>query len=189
MRIITGTARGMKLYTLDGESTRPTSERTKEALFSMLHFDLEGREILDLFGGSGQLSLEALSRGAAHATIVDESKAAVDIIHRNAQKTRLTDKCTVVRSDYNAFLASVARRAQYDIIFLDPPYSQKLIPSVLENLIKYSLIKPTTIIACETVDGNVFGNRAYLSDEYDIIKESKYGIAHITLLNPRTKER
>ena len=99
MRIITGKARGMKLFTLEGDTTRPTGERAKEALFSMLHFDLEGREVLDLFGGSGQLALEAVSRGSAHATIVDESKAAIEIINRNVQKTKMEADCTVVRSD------------------------------------------------------------------------------------------
>ena len=184
MRIITGKARGMKLYTLDGDTTRPTSERAKEALFSMLHFDLEEREVLDLFGGSGQLALEALSRGAAHATIVDESKLAVDIINKNAQKTRLDADCTIVRSDYNTFLASKAGRAKYDIVFLDPPYAQKLVPSALENLLKHGLIKPTTIIACETPDEDIFGNRPSLKNSYEIIKQSRYGVAHITLLRP-----
>lgn len=185
MRIITGKARGMKLYTLEGDTTRPTSERAKEALFSMLHFDLEGREILDLFGGSGQLALEALSRGAAHATIVDESKAAVEIINRNAQKTRMEAECTIVRSDYNAFLTSKSRRAKYDIVFLDPPYAQRLVPSALEGLKKHDLIKPTSIIACETADEDVFGNRPSLADDYEIIRQSRYGVAFITLLHPK----
>ena len=86
MRIITGSARGTKLYTLEGLETRPTAERTKEAVFSMLQFDLEGREVLDLFAGSGQMGLEAVSRGAASATFVDKSKDAAKIIAQNIEK-------------------------------------------------------------------------------------------------------
>ena len=88
MRIITGSAKGTRLMTLEGENTRPTSERVKESVFSMLQFDIEGRRVLDLFGGSGQMGLEALSRGAAQATIVDASPEAVKIIKTNAQKTK-----------------------------------------------------------------------------------------------------
>ena len=92
MRIITGSARGVSLMTLPGEATRPTAERTKEAVFSMIQFDIEGRKILDLFAGSGQLALEALSRGAASAVLCDKSKEAINIIKKNAEKTRLSDK-------------------------------------------------------------------------------------------------
>ena len=83
MRIISGKARGIRLATLEGEATRPTSERAKEAVFSMIQFELEGREVLDLFGGSGQLGLEAVSRGAARATICDRAKPAVAVINKN----------------------------------------------------------------------------------------------------------
>ncbi|MGN1048588.1 MAG: RsmD family RNA methyltransferase, partial [Eubacteriales bacterium] len=89
MRIITGSAKGVRLATLDGENTRPTTERAKEAVFSMLQFDIEGRRVLDLFAGSGQMGLEALSRGAASAVMVDHAKAAVEIIHKNIEKTKL----------------------------------------------------------------------------------------------------
>ncbi|MBQ2240957.1 MAG: RsmD family RNA methyltransferase, partial [Clostridia bacterium] len=92
MRIITGSARGVSLMTLPGEATRPTAERTKEAVFSMIQFDIEGRKILDLFAGSGQLALEALSRGAASAVLCDKSKEAINIIKKNAEKTRLSDR-------------------------------------------------------------------------------------------------
>ena len=87
MRIITGKAKGIRLKTLEGEATRPTSERAKEAVFSMIQFEIEGRTVLDLFGGSGQLALEALSRGASSAIVSDASKAAVDVIRKNAEKT------------------------------------------------------------------------------------------------------
>jgi len=103
MRIITGSARGVKLETLEGETTRPTSERFKEAMFSMLQFDLEGRAVLDLFGGSGQLGLEALSRGAASCTFIDAARAAADVIIANARTCKLFERCRICMSVYGAF--------------------------------------------------------------------------------------
>ena len=99
MRIITGSARGVSLLTLPGEATRPTAERTKEAVFSMIQFDIEGRKVLDLFAGSGQLALEALSRGAAEAVLCDNSKEAINIIKKNAEKTRLAAKGKIYAAD------------------------------------------------------------------------------------------
>ena len=99
MRIITGSAKGKKLITLEGEATRPTSERIKGAIFSSIQFDLEERRVLDLFAGSGQMGLEALSRGATHAVMVDQSKEAIAIIRKNAERTRLADDCTIFVND------------------------------------------------------------------------------------------
>ena len=111
MRIITGSARGVKLLTLEGDATRPTAERVKEAVFSMLQFELEGRAVLDLFAGSGQLGFEALSRGAARATLIDESRDAVAVVIENAKKTRLFDRCRISCADFAAFLRGAAGRA------------------------------------------------------------------------------
>ena len=102
MKIITGIARGMNLETLEGDATRPTSQRVKEAVFSMIQFDIEGASVLDLFAGSGQLGLEALSRGAKKATFSDSSRDAVDIVMRNAKKSRLFDKCRISTCTYDA---------------------------------------------------------------------------------------
>ena len=110
MRIITGKSRGTTLVTLEGENTRPTSERAKEAVFSMLQFELEGRRVLDLFGGSGQLALEALSRGAASAVIADSSRQAVEIIKKNAEKTRLAPCCNIICADWTQTLRRLATR-------------------------------------------------------------------------------
>ncbi len=189
MRIITGKARGTKLFALEGEATRPTSERAKEAIFSMINFDLEGREVLDLFAGSGQLGLEAASRDAKHVTMVDNSKAAVEIINRNVEKTKLGEFCTVIRSDYNDFLRGRRTKVQYDIVLLDPPYAQKLVPSALEGLLNGGLLKPTTIIVCETAeDKDVFGSRSALKNSFKIIKNTHYGIVHVILLMPKDSE-
>ncbi|MBR6602386.1 MAG: 16S rRNA (guanine(966)-N(2))-methyltransferase RsmD, partial [Clostridia bacterium] len=131
MRIITGKAKGIRLATLDGEATRPTSERTKEAVFSMLQFDIEGRRVLDLFAGSGQMGLEALSRGAQSATFVDHAKAAISVIKQNIEKTRL-EGANVVCADSLEYLRTEGRKrnesAKFDIVFLDPPYADKIIP-------------------------------------------------------------
>lgn len=125
MRIITGAARGKRLVTLEGRDVRPTPERVKEGLFSALQFDIEGRRVLDLFAGSGQLGLEALSRGAESAVFVDASEPSVKIIKRNIEITGLGDKAKVFRSDYASFAA--ACRDTFDIVFLDPPYAAGLL--------------------------------------------------------------
>ena len=147
MRIITGSARGVNLLTLPGEATRPTAERTKEAVFSMIQFDIEGRKILDLFAGSGQLALEALSRGAASAVLCDKSKDAINIIKKNAEKTRLSDKCKIYSSDAQTLICRLGDE-RFDIVFLDPPYALKTIPNVLSSLVANNRLKPTSIIVC-----------------------------------------
>ena len=125
MRIITGKARGIKLVSLEGDATRPTSERVKEAVFSMIQFDIEGRSVLDLFSGSGQLALEALSRGAAHAVMIDKSRDAVKIIKTNVEKTKLAEDCEIFNCDYKEYITKNKGR-QFDIVFVDPPYAQNL---------------------------------------------------------------
>ena len=119
MRIITGIARGTKLETLDSDATRPTSDKVKEAIFSMIQFEIEGRRVLDLFGGSGQLALEALSRGAARATIIDESRDAVNLIIGNAKHAKLYDKCRISAISASAFLRGFNDSEKFNIVFLD----------------------------------------------------------------------
>ena len=132
MRIITGTARGRKLSTLAGEQTRPTAQRVKEAVFSSLQFSIEGRRVLDLFAGSGQMGLEALSRGAVSAVFVDRSPQAVKVIGQNVQATGFSDAARIVTSDYRSFLLS--QTDPFDLAFLDPPYSQGILPDALQLL-------------------------------------------------------
>ena len=114
MRVITGSARGRKLITLEGDDVRPTTDIVKEALFSIIQFEIEGRKVLDLFGGSGQLAIEALSRGADSAVIIDESEKAVEIIKTNAKKTNLMKKCRIARQDYSEYLKSAKGREKFD---------------------------------------------------------------------------
>lgn len=132
MRVITGSARGMSLKTLDGETTRPTTEKVKEAVFSAIQFEIEGRKVLDLFAGSGQLGIEALSRGAENAVFVDSDKNAIKIIKENVDKTRFSDVSRIVQMDSLAFLNMNVQK--YDIVFLDPPYSTGLLEKAIENV-------------------------------------------------------
>lgn len=177
MRIITGSARGATLETLDGEHTRPTAERVKEAIFSMIQFDIEGRSILDLFGGSGQLALEALSRGAAGALIADSDRDACAVIKRNAQKTKLFQKTRILCSDYKTVIRGLAGREKFDIIFLDPPYASDYVEDSLKRLIEADAIAEGAYIICE-------GERSvpFSCEGLNIIKHNKYGRVYITLL-------
>lgn len=205
MRIITGIARGIQLDVLEGENiTRPTSDRVKEALFSMIQFDVEGRKVLDLFAGSGQLGLEALSRGAEKAIFIDASREAVDIILKNAAKTKLKERCSVSCGDYMSFLSQAAGREKYDIIFLDPPYSSDFMKEALGLIEKGNLLAANGVVACETdtdeeerkkkkgasrrddnetVLCDVFGKDRELFGKYHIRKTARYGRSRLTLLD------
>ena len=183
MRIITGKAKGVRLKTLEGDTTRPTAERVKEAVFSMIQFDLEERSVLDLFAGSGQMALEALSRGAAEATLVDKSAEAVAIIKENAAKTKLSDKCTVYRSDYLDFIRRFSGK-QYDIVILDPPYALKMYAPALRALVKADMLKPTTLIICESGEEQVFDGDSELASFFSIEKQTRYSKTYITVFKP-----
>ena len=209
MRVITGTARGTKLEALEGEATRPTSDKVKEALFSMIQFDIEGRAVLDLFGGSGQLALEALSRGAARATIIDQSRDAVEVIIANAKKTHLFDKCRVSAADYSSFIRGAKGRETYDIVFLDPPYEGDFLASALEKLLDADLYAVGAHIVCEcdtevssrnsrvkkdedlssdAVLNEVFGGNEELMNKYTMLRTAVYGRTRVTLLTPAVEE-
>jgi 16S rRNA (guanine(966)-N(2))-methyltransferase RsmD len=187
MRIITGRARGAKLTAPKGETTRPTAERTKEAIFSSLQFDIQGREVLDLFAGSGQMALEALSRGAKHAVLCDRSREAVDAIRSNALKTRLAPDCEIFCSDYQAMLQTLRRRYTFDLVFLDPPYAAGVLSDVLTRLDRMGLLAEGAIVVCETGHTDPFGDA--LPSSYEITKSAKYGVAQVTYLVYRTSRQ
>lgn len=136
MRVITGTARGRRLITREGGAVRPTSDKIKEALFSIIQFQVEGRRVLDLFSGSGQLGIEALSRGAREAVFVDSSKESVAVTQKNLDNTGLEMRAKVVQSDFADFL--VREQGRFDLAFLDPPYRtgmlQKALPMVAAKM-------------------------------------------------------
>lgn len=145
MRIITGSKRGKKLVTLEGEQVRPTTDRVKESLFNILQFQLEGRKFLDLFAGSGQIGLEALSRGAALCVFVDSAKESIRVVEKNIQSTGLGDRAKVVGSDFAAYLRG--SREMFDIAFLDPPYRTGLLEQALPLVAQR--MNPGGVILCE----------------------------------------
>lgn len=184
MRVITGTARGTRLSTLAGEDvTRPTPELVKEAVFSSIQFEIEGRTMLDLFAGSGQMGIEAISRGAAAATFVDASRDAVKIINENVKKTRFEDRSTVLCSTAEQFIKS-ARGKKYDYVFLDPPYALRALPDTLAAIYDAGLLKETSVVICEDEkyfdegDGKIFSR-------YELKKAARYGRIIISYLAPK----
>lgn len=181
MRIIAGSARGTKLETLAGDATRPTSERAKEAVFSMLQFELRARRVLDLFAGSGQLALEALSRGAADAVLCDSSPAAAAIIAKNIEKTHMGDRCRLLRADYAAACRSFAPRC-FDLVFLDPPYAQRLVCPALRALLAADALEKDALIVCESEEADIFESDPTLREQFVVRKISRYGAAHVTVL-------
>ena len=183
MRIITGKARGVKLLTLDGLDTRPTSERSKEAIFSMLQFEIQDKIVLDLFAGSGQMGLEALSRGASRAYLVDRGRGAYDIIKKNIEKSRLSEGCVAICEDSISFLKKQSGIEKFDIVFLDPPYATNLIDEAVSLLFERDLIKETTYIVCESDRLDILSEEN--SDRFETIKTMKHGIAHILVLKMR----
>lgn len=182
MRVITGTAKGRRLITPEGNDiVRPTSEKVKEAIFSAIQFDIEGRRVLDLFAGSGQLGIEALSRGAESAVFIDASSTSVDIIKKNLEATDLENKARVIRGDYKVFLNSC--KDAFDIIFLDPPYNKGLLEDALQSVVK--IASDYAVIICEhPID-------ARLDDkvcDFEISRSYRYGKIALTLYRKVGKE-
>ena len=145
MRVITGTARGRKLKEPQGLDIRPTTDQVKEAIFNICQFDIEGRAVLDLFGGTGQLGIEAASRGAARVDIVDQSKDALKLIRENVQITGLDIR--VLQADSISYLRSCGK---YDLIFIDPPYDSGLAEEAVKTIKEFDILSDGGIIICET---------------------------------------
>ena len=174
MRIITGSAKGKKLVSLEGDATRPTSERIKEAIFSSIQFDVEGRRVLDLFAGSGQMGLEALSRGAAKATFIDLSREAMEIVKQNAKITGLFDKSHFLVSDWRNYIRKASGREQFDLVFIDPPYAMECCADAAAYLAKTELIIPGAIVVLESGEEEIDMADERLSG-YRVIKSTHYG--------------
>lgn len=165
MRVITGTARGRRLDTLEGEDVRPTTDRVKEAIFSIIQFDLLERNFLDLFAGSGQMGIEAISRGAKNAYFVDNSKKSLDITRKNIASVKFDQQAKVFAMDYYTFLSM--NSVEFDIAFLDPPYGtgilQKALPLVADNMKETGVIiaeNPLNETLCSEI-GNFKLDREY----------------------------
>ncbi len=186
MRIITGSARGVRLETLEGEEiTRPTAERVKEAIFSAIQFETEGRRVLDLFGGSGQMGLEALSRGASACMFIDSSEEAIALIKRNAQKTRLSDRCRYLVSDYRNYLRKARGREKFDLVFLDPPYAMHAHAEALRRLLDGDLVEPDCLFICESGEPDIFEGHEELAARFETRKTARYTHTYIHILTLR----
>lgn len=176
MRVITGSARGKQLKELPGMETRPTTDRVKEGLFNIIQFDIEGRRILDLFAGTGQLGIECLSRGAAFCDFVDVAPAAMKIVKDNVAACRLTDKSAFHQKDFSAFLNGV--NGKYDLIFLDPPYLTGALERALERIAAIDIVSGNGIIVCESPVEQALPE---LPEPYVKGREYRYGKIKLTM--------
>ena len=176
MRVITGKARGIQLQTPEGMLTRPTADRVKEALFSIINFDVPGAKVLDLVGGTGQLGIEALSRGAASAVFVDAREESCKLIRENLKRTKLESDAKVIRSDYLDYLKRC--REQYNIIFLDPPYAEVFLENAIKKITEIDILQSDGIIVAERPLGKEL---PWEFEGYTRSKDYKYGKVLLTI--------
>ncbi len=156
MRIITGKAKGVRLATLPGDAVRPTTEMAKEGVFSAIQFDLAGKSFLDLFAGSGQMGLEAISRGASFCTFVDSSEDSLKVVRRNIEKTGFSSQSKVLRSEYGEFIKSSSKRGLFfDYIYCDPPYDKDLTAELIKRILKAGLLIPGGLLMVEGDQGEI----------------------------------
>jgi len=174
LRVISGLARGLKLSSIDGMETRPTLDRVKEPLFSMLMPYLNDANVLDLFAGSGALGIEAISRGALKCTFTDKNPKCVKVILDNVKKARMEEKSIVKNISFESFLAT--SKEKFDLVFLDPPYKMGLLDEILSKL-KEGHLNDDAIVAVEADDGTNI-----LYDGYTLLKERKYGRVKLFIL-------
>ena len=181
MRIISGTARGTKLYTLDGiEITRPTLDRVKESMFNIINSKIEDSVVLDLFAGCGAIGLEFASRGAKIVILCDNSKLATNIIRKNIEKTHLEKKVILYEIDYLKCIERI--QEELDIIYLDPPYKTNYIINAINKLIDLNKISKNTSIIVETDDGTRIEEEIKKITQIEVYDKRKYGRAYILFL-------
>ena len=174
MRVITGQARGRRLLSPVGMDIRPTSEMAKEAIFSILQNEVPGARVLDLFAGSGQLGIEALSREAGFCVFVDQSRQAQQVVRENLRITGLSKRARVAAMDFSAYLEHTADR--FDIAILDPPYQKGILDTALPLAAK--VMNPGGVIICETERREVLPQQV---ENFSLAREYRYGKAKITL--------
>jgi 16S rRNA (guanine(966)-N(2))-methyltransferase RsmD len=182
MRVITGIARGRRLETLPGDATRPTGEKVKEGIFSSIQFFIEGADVLDLFAGSGQLGIEALSRGAKSCVFVDSAKVAQKCIAENIKNCGFEDVSKLKTGDALMYLSSAFER--FDIAFLDPPYAAGLYDEVFSVIKERSLLKEDGLIVaeCDTSHSLNFAG-------FSVIKDKTYGKVRLYVLEDAQHEK
>lgn len=180
MRVITGTARGRRLRDLPGMDTRPTTDKVKESIFNIVQFDIEGRKVLDLFAGTGQLGIEALSRGAEKCVFVDRSREAVKVIQENLKTTGFESQSRVAAGDALSFLTSC--REKFGLAFLDPPYASDLLDQALLKMSEIDIMTENGIIVCESALDKVM---PILPPPYEMGRDYRYGKIKLTLYHRR----
>ena len=174
MRVITGIARGRKLKVLEGDSVRPTTDKVKESVFSAIQFDIEGRRVLDLFAGSGQLGIEAISRGAEKVTFIDNFDDSLNVVRENIANLDFSEFVNIMKSDYASYLLMTPDR--FDIAFLDPPYNKGILQNALEIIPR--VMNEYGIVVCEHPVKEVLPEQV---DRFKIHKTYKYGKIAVTI--------
>lgn len=183
MRIISGTARGTKLYTLEGQATRPTLDRVRESFFNIVQNEISNSVFLDLFSGSGAVGLEAASRGARKVILCDKSKDAINVINKNIEKTHLRDKIELYNLDYEVILNTKIKE-KLDFVYIDPPYNSDFAVKSVDFIINRKLVDENSNIIIETDDErNILD--ALKKSETEVIDKRKYGRAILIFLKYR----
>lgn len=180
MRIISGKARGTKLYTLEGLETRPTLDRVKESIFNIIQNEIENSVVLDLFAGSGAIGLEMLSRGAKKAVLCDKSKDAIEIIKKNIEKTHMKESVELYNLDYKECIKKIQNQ-KFDLIYIDPPYNTNFISQALKEIVELDIMKKESIVILET-DDEVRILREIENINIEVIDKRKYGRATVIFL-------
>lgn len=184
MRVISGKARGTKIYTLDEKITRPTLDRVKESLFNIIQSKVEDSVFLDLFAGSGAIGIEAASRGAEKVILCDKSKEAIEIINKNLEKTHLKEKTEIYNTDYLKCLNTLEETKQkIDIIYIDPPYALNLIENSINKILEMDNISEKTLIILETDEEERILKFLENKNEFNLLDKRKYGRASIIFIN------
>jgi 16S rRNA (guanine(966)-N(2))-methyltransferase RsmD len=186
MRVITGIAGGRKLKSPEGEAVRPTTDQVKQAIFNILQFDLEGRRVLDLFGGTGQLGIEALSRGASYCLFADASRKSLNLVKQNLDHCKVEEETRIAAGDYSKVLKSLAGRIEdgreepFDIILLDPPYDAGFLDEVFRLIAEGGVLSSGGIIVAE------HRKQIEMPDElygFTRTKERRYGVVKLSIYN------
>lgn len=176
MRVVSGTARGCRLLPVPGMNTRPTTDRVKENIFNLIQQQVRVARVLDLFAGTGQLGIEALSRGAAHCDFVEQDRTAYNILCKNTESARVHARAGLHHTQAGRFL-SQARKGAYDLIFLDPPYGGTILENALRQIERFDILSADGIIICESAVEDRFAHG------FEVVRERRYGATMITVLH------
>lgn len=175
MRVVSGSARGCRLSPVPGMNTRPTTDRVKESVFNIIQMRVRDADVLDLFAGTGQLGIEALSRGARHCDFVERERKAFDTVRKNVQAARVEERAALHQTDARTFL-SRADKQRYDLIFLDPPYGGEILENALRQIETFDILSTNGIIICESAEGDRFRHG------FETVRTYRYGAILITVL-------